>query len=329
MLVVKVIGNYNGIEEIIKKLTGSEDGILNNIQFTTSDIKEADGILVLNEPYSKLEIKANKKMIFAAFQEPGKFLSHPYMYFNRKNYSKIFSPINFMDEKNVELSHGYLPWHITEDLKSLENGKLNINKTKLLSCISSNARRLKGHRLRYDFVEFLKKKNIECEFFGKGYRYVENKAEALEEFKYSIAIENENIDYYFTEKITDCFLSYTVPIYFGCRNIDKFFPENSFINIDLNRSFDWNYNMIKDIIKHDNYNDRIESLIEARKLVMTEYNIFYKISKEMKDFYSLDKNLKKDLIILKPINSYLKYFLIFLHRFIYKIYNIPSKFKTI
>lgn len=42
-------------------------------------------------------------------------------------------------------------------------------------------------------------------------------------FRFSIVIENCQQENYFTEKIVDCFLCKTVPIYWGCPNISDFF----------------------------------------------------------------------------------------------------------
>ena len=41
--------------------------------------------------------------------------------------------------------------------------------------------------------------------------------------KFNIACENQIMTNMFTEKILDCFKTYTVPIYYGCTNIDKYF----------------------------------------------------------------------------------------------------------
>jgi hypothetical protein len=40
---------------------------------------------------------------------------------------------------------------------------------------------------------------------------------------FHIAIENTSINNYFTEKIVDCFQTRTVPIYYGCKNINDYF----------------------------------------------------------------------------------------------------------
>ncbi|MDM4764975.1 hypothetical protein [Pelomonas sp. SE-A7] len=45
----------------------------------------------------------------------------------------------------------------------------------------------------------------------------------LFESMFSIIVENEYQDHYFTEKLIDCLRSYTVPIYFGAPNIARYF----------------------------------------------------------------------------------------------------------
>lgn len=42
-------------------------------------------------------------------------------------------------------------------------------------------------------------------------------------YRYNIAIENASYDYYFTEKILNCFAAKVVPIYYGCPGIGDFF----------------------------------------------------------------------------------------------------------
>jgi hypothetical protein len=45
----------------------------------------------------------------------------------------------------------------------------------------------------------------------------------LFESRYHLAIENCQSRFYFTEKIIDCFLTDTIPIYWGCQNIGDYF----------------------------------------------------------------------------------------------------------
>lgn len=45
----------------------------------------------------------------------------------------------------------------------------------------------------------------------------------FEGFQFSIVLENSQQQNYFTEKIIDCLLTKTIPIYWGCPNISEFF----------------------------------------------------------------------------------------------------------
>ena len=58
------------------------------------------------------------------------------------------------------------------------------------------------------------------------------KIEGLQDYKFSITIENGQHDNYFTEKILDCFLTGTIPIYNGCENISDFFDMNGIITFN-------------------------------------------------------------------------------------------------
>jgi len=59
--------------------------------------------------------------------------------------------------------------------------------------------------------------------------------EPLFDSMFHIAIENTSIDNFFTEKLIDCFQTYTIPIYYGCPNIGKFFNNEGIIQVnDIN-----------------------------------------------------------------------------------------------
>lgn len=85
-------------------------------------------------------------------------------------------------------------------------------KTKGISIIASGKRETDGHRLRHQAIEALKGK---VDVYGRGYNPIEDKLEALRDYKFSIVIENEQTPGFFTEKLIDCFMTGTIPIYWG------------------------------------------------------------------------------------------------------------------
>lgn len=54
----------------------------------------------------------------------------------------------------------------------------------------------------------------------------------FETFQFSIVIENSRQTNYFTEKLTDCLITKTIPIYYGCPNIGDFFDISGWIIIE-------------------------------------------------------------------------------------------------
>jgi hypothetical protein len=91
---------------------------------------------------------------------------------------------------------------------------------------------------------------------------------------FSITIENVKKDYYFTEKLIDCFMTGTIPIYYGCPSIDKFFDINGVIV--FNKLGDLN-NILHNLNK-DYYNSKseiIESNFEAAKKYLISEDWIY------------------------------------------------------
>ena len=80
-----------------------------------------------------------------------------------------------------------------------------------------------GHKLRFSVVDSLKQNDIEFSVYGRTVNNIDYKLTALKDYAFSIVIENSKIDYYFTEKLIDCFSTGTIPIYYGCPSIGNFF----------------------------------------------------------------------------------------------------------
>lgn len=99
-------------------------------------------------------------------------------------------------------------------------------KFKMTSVIASEKRQTHGHQLRHEAVSRL---GSRVDVFGRGYRPVQFKSEALHQYRYSVVIENGIIDTLFTEKIIDCFLTGTVPIYWGTSKITDHFVQDGII----------------------------------------------------------------------------------------------------
>lgn len=102
------------------------------------------------------------------------------------------------------------------------------NKTKLCSMVTSTKRMCEMHNKRVDIANFLKMKNL-ADVFGLNNETQILSAAATTDYMFNVCIENSIDDLYFTEKILNCFVTGTVPIYFGARNISKIFDARGII----------------------------------------------------------------------------------------------------
>ena len=105
----------------------------------------------------------------------------------------------------------------------------NVQKTKTVSFVGSIQHQdSHGYTLRRELAQRLQHDGrVDC--FGKGIREIPGKLIGLEPYCFSVAMENIQKDYYFTEKLVDCFLTETVPIYWGCPGIGEIFDPRGMI----------------------------------------------------------------------------------------------------
>jgi len=162
--------------------------------------------------------------------------------------------------------------------------KNNFNKLNKISYITSSKTITNLHFLRHEIFNLLKVfKSFNDLYFTclMTPPKIESKNEILDEFKFSIAIENSVETNYFTEKIIDCFVTKTVPIYLGCPNIDEYFNSDGIIK----------FNSINDlvfILNNLTANDyeRMQNAINENYEAALRYNNFWdSLSQKINDYF--------------------------------------------
>lgn len=99
-------------------------------------------------------------------------------------------------------------------------------KSKLVSMVSSSKNMGVGHGYRLEWVKKLRDK---LDLYGRGFKNVEKKEEALRDYMFSVTIENDSYKTYWSEKILDCFAYGTIPIYYGSPDIGDYFNMDGII----------------------------------------------------------------------------------------------------
>lgn len=99
-----------------------------------------------------------------------------------------------------------------------------------LSILSSDKVMCALHRFRLELARLCKRDGL-ADTFGRfdGGGYVEKVDETLNRYRFSMIIENDVSDYYFSERLTSCFAAQTVPVYLGARRIGDFFNTDGMI----------------------------------------------------------------------------------------------------
>lgn len=145
---------------------------------------------------------------------------------------------------------------------------------------SGKKQRHTWHRKRHEFMSRIRDALPGLDVYGRGVRELDDKAEALDAYRYHIAIENHVGLHHWTEKLSDAFLGHTLPLYYGCPNVLDYFPEQSLIRIDIG-NFDAALATIRAAIEGDEYTRRLPAIREARRRVLEEYNLMAVLSREI------------------------------------------------
>ena len=189
----------------------------------------------------------------------------------------------------------YTKWHYPKGFAGLgenrtyddlHNQQVPPLKTRNISCIQSNKRSVEGHVKRLAFLqEFMRRCPDKLDLYGSNefsnsILEDDNKYNALNSYKYNIAFDNGSYKDYFATQFTDAILSWCIPVYWGCPNISKYFPEKSYIEIDIENHNE--IDRIVDLIENDDYESRIDDLTKARNLILNKYNLWPTIYNSIK-----------------------------------------------
>jgi hypothetical protein len=256
-----------------------------------NDIKIADWWFILHSTslHERQTVLCDPKNIVFASMEPYEF--HPPGFYNQfatlilcdknlKHRSIIYKNIlTWWAGISVEFNDGHVfnpSYRFNyDDLKAL-TPPLKQDK---ISIITSNNNAFPGHGERLHFIELLKKSHLSnsIDFFGGGHNPIPDKIDALLPYKYHICLENRAINNYWTEKIADPILGFALPMYYGCPNIQSYFPSGSYIPIDI-RNVKKSIETISLALKNDEYSKRINAILQARAMILDDYNVFNEIS---------------------------------------------------
>lgn len=187
-----------------------------------------------------------------------------------------------------------------------------------VSFLCGAKQRIEGHHLRHRLharqseIKIPKKwfYTLPDYTFNDGHHTILNKGQGKnvcwDESMFSICVENSANNGYQTEKIIDAFLSKTIPIYWGCPDIAKFYNPDGIIHckdeheiirrvnaltpddyVKRKAAIDENYEKAKHYANiYGRFKDKLLEIVEANDITDSEYN-----SQEMEDRW-INENLE-------------------------------------
>lgn len=259
--------------ERARRLTPGNSNRWKNL-VATKDIKEADFIVALgNFPYSHTDgeyIKTHAEKLIHVRTEATAVCGN-WHGFNDKSYTFDFLKGHRCNTVDMGWVFGDYDSYVSSEYP---------NKPKDTSIIAST---IWDHRT--DYIKAIQEfTGNSIDLYGRGWESQsdslihnykgelpkkDDKPMGLTDYKFSVAIENSAEKNYVTEKLYNCFMEWTIPLYWGCPNISDFYPEDSYRLLDLNDP-----SQILDVIKEPVSDREKEALREARHLVLNKHNIW-------------------------------------------------------
>ncbi len=259
---------------------------------------DAHWLVVYDELRSSIRTTVPKARRIIVISEPSDFKTYRPGFLNQ--FGIMLSPMPTPGFAGVQIQTDVgLPWSFGLDtlsptrpfpcrfdldaLAALPRGE----KIHALSAVVSMKTQLRKHRLRVEFTEALAER-LGDRFirFGQGWKPIGDKADAILPYTHHLAIENNDEDNFFTEKLTDAYLGWSMPIYSGCGNIESYFPADSLRRFDIyaTDALDRVVAAVNAPVTETDW----AAIGEARAAVLERSNIFARLSDVIEGFGPVD-----------------------------------------
>tara|TARA_Y100000591_G_scaffold333177_1_gene374361 strand:- start:5277 stop:6158 length:882 start_codon:yes stop_codon:yes gene_type:complete len=239
-----------------------------------------DGITIFTDKQLYRAIDVQSKYKVAILQEPKELM--PWIYDFIINHEEYYDLILTYDYELLKRGKKYV-FSPGDSTTIRTEGCAIHNKSKLISFPYSTKTELFGHKLRHILAKDLIP-NLDIpykvDYYGAAVgNYVGDKLDTLKDYMFQIAIENVKREFYFTDKILDCVITGTIPIYWGPKNIGNFFNPKGILQFNTPDD-------LKEILNNLNEDKYYEMLpyvkenYEAAKYYMIQDDFFYEIIKK-------------------------------------------------
>jgi len=217
-------------------------------------------------------------------QEPTSVKYYNRVYTSQFGHLLTNRPYEAEKHHHYHLGRGYYVWFVGRSYQEARAWRPG-PKTKCISAVySSKNMRHTLHHARCELLDYLSDHVRGLDRFGKDTRPITHKYEALDEYKYHLAVENHIGMHHWSEKVADALLCETLPFYAGDPALGEVLPKDCFIPIPINdppRAA----KIINGAIAAGEYEKRLPAIREARRLLLDKYNFRDQIIEVIQNSY--------------------------------------------
>ena len=277
MRLVRIVQIWQGRE--IFNQTPGQNGIWEDVHFTLEPVVTCDYLIILNWAVQPFTVRCPSNHVWAILQEPPQ---PPFKDLHRADpaYYRVITQDPELTGDRYIHAHGSIGWQAGRSYDELK-ACAPPEKPRTLSWITSRLAVHRGHRQRMDFLKRIEKQ-LDFDLWGRGFHPLPNKWDGLAPYRYSLAIENYSGPHYWSEKLADCFLAWSMPIYYGCTNLEEYFPSEAFVRVDITHPNA--AQKVAEVIRSDLWQRNREAIAYARQLILDKYQLFPRLVQDMRAF---------------------------------------------
>ena len=261
--IIKVVCNYNSDKNIynIVKDIWYNDEVSKFFELTYQE--DYEYLFIINDYNGNINCKIEN--IFGTIQESEITVKTEELNNYNRNMKNLPNKCNkvfyhnpdILDSKNIIKSPAFMTHHLwykpfRGEIQFSENNTQNIintnfKKDKKLSIILNNhdtnswetKRPMSLYNLRRVFANKLLNSDINFDMYGINWNtndkrfkgYIHNKLDGIKNYEYTICLENCVENGWITEKFTDSILCKTTPIYYGAKDVGKYYKNYKYLDI--------------------------------------------------------------------------------------------------
>lgn len=293
------------------RLTPGGLGEWEGCKFTVNppDGESSDFVVALGSVRPAVRLHCARINTLLLVYEPPSKKIYPRRYYDQFHY--LVDSHALGGHPRTEVNALGLPWHVGlersthgfrigyDDLTAMPEPTQRENK---IAVVCSNVSTTEGQRERLAFLAKLKEQlGDRIVHFGRGFQPIDDKLDAILPYRFQLVLENSRSPNYWTEKLADAYLGWALPLYVGCPNLNRFFPDESFVPLDVTDA-DGAAGKMRQLLDAPEDPARLSAVRVARHSILNTYNPFAWAARWARRWH--DPNGRKEMMVMRSHKAF-------------------------